>query len=496
MSDKNLNDFFGDELDKQEEQRREAMSSNNPQGFDFDEEQRRRSMYYGIPEYQGQQKYVQRKSKGKTALLITLGALAMVVVFFLGYCTFLFANPDLKFINDVLNLVNENAYIWDESEDKYQRDYAYQAAKAILNSIDQYSTLLTPEEYYELMNSVESSNGISNGLTYTVDDDGSYVIYEVAIGSPAYEAGLFPRDKVVRMTVSGNTDGLPDGSVLNVGVATPVDEFKKYIHSQAIEFTVEREGATVDGVRVVASPYYISTSVEYYFGASNTNMSAPYKDRIDADSLPADTGYIRLTTFMDTTAPQAMASAMAKFKAAGKSKLIFDLSGNGGGRSDVAAEIASYFVYDKSNPSSASITVSVDKDKDNKVIKSETTQSVYGGYFDTSASTPRIAVLTDGGSASASEMLLGAMLDYGTAVQVGAKTYGKGIAQGVIPFKAAKANINGVIVDSYWAAYMTYVKFFTPVSDICHHGTGFTPSADNTAQTYSQKMTKAISALS
>ena len=104
-------------------------------------------------------------------------------------------------------------------------------------------------------------------------------------------------------------------------------------------------------------------------------------------------------------------------------------------------------------------------------------------------------MLTDGYSASASELLLGSLLDYGTAVQVGTTTYGKGIAQGVILLKAALANIDGQLVDSYWAAYMTYVKYYTP-SDFCPHGVGFTPSAQNTADTYQQKMSRAIEILS
>ena len=104
-------------------------------------------------------------------------------------------------------------------------------------------------------------------------------------------------------------------------------------------------------------------------------------------------------------------------------------------------------------------------------------------------------VLADSGSASASEMLLGAVTDYKTAVHVGTKTYGKGIAQGVIPLKAAQANINGEIVDSYWAAYMTYVKFFTPVSDVCHHGTGFEPEPENVAETYDGMIQRALEIL-
>lgn len=492
MADKNLNDFFDDEFNKQQEERRQAEERQKASAA---EEEKRRSMYYGIPEYSGQQQFVSRRSKGKTALIVTLCAVALVVVFFMGYFTFLLANPDLKFINDVLNLVNEQAYIWDESDDKYERDYAYQAAKAILSSIDQYSTLLTPEEFYTLMYGESTPVGASNGVSYTVDADGEYVVYEVGIGSPGYKAGLFTGDIVRKMTVYGNSEGIADGTALEVTPKTDLETFKKYIHSQRIDFVLLRGDETVSINGVVASSSYDSATIEYYFGASATNMSGAYKERINAESMPSDVGYIRLTTFMYDESVAEMESAMALFKSSGKTKLIFDLCGNGGGKSDVAAKIASYLVWDDGNASGDGIVVSVNKDKNDKEVSRQTTDSVYDDYFDVNSSSPQIVVLADSGSASASEMLLGAVTDYKTAVHVGTKTYGKGIAQGVIPLKAAQANINGEIVDSYWAAYMTYVKFFTPVSDVCHHGTGFEPEPENVAETYDGMIQRALEIL-
>ena len=104
-------------------------------------------------------------------------------------------------------------------------------------------------------------------------------------------------------------------------------------------------------------------------------------------------------------------------------------------------------------------------------------------------------MLTNDNTASASEMLIGAMLDYGTAVQVGTTTYGKGIGQGVIQIKPATAVIGGVEYDSFWAAYITYVKFFTPVSNKCMHGIGFAPCESNVAESFEDQMTKALQVL-
>ncbi|MBR2372360.1 MAG: hypothetical protein IKA90_05785, partial [Clostridia bacterium] len=232
MSDKNLNDFFDDELKKQEEKNAKQNYYNNqnsdPFGFDGYDEQKHEQMYRVVPEYNGQQKFVGKKSKSKKGFIIAITALAMVVVYFLGYFSFMLMNPDIKFISDVLNLVNEHAYVLDESEDKYAHNYAYQAANAMLTSIDQYSRLLTPEEFYELMYPQELSTA-SNGLGYSVSDDGEFYIAEVEVGSPAYMQGLFMGDVVAEMDIEGNTDGVADGKYV-ITKDTKTEDFVKYIN--------------------------------------------------------------------------------------------------------------------------------------------------------------------------------------------------------------------------------------------------------------------------
>lgn len=507
MADKNLNDFFDEELKKQEEKTARQQSyynqNQNPYGFDGYDQQKHEQMYRVVPEYngQGQQKYVQKTSRSKKGFIAALVALGMVIVYFLGYFSFMFLNPDLKFINDVLGLIDSYAYVMDESEDKYAHDYAYIAANAMLQSIDQYSRLLTPEEYYELMYPQEIS-AISNGLAYTLSDDGEFVIAEAEVGSPAYKAGLFAGDVVLALNISGNQDGVADGQY-TITKDTAVDDFVKYIHSENITFSIRRDGINLVDAFAVKQESYTGTAVEYYFGDSNTNMSVAYKTRLtSAGTLPSDVGYIRLTSFMDPYTIDGeqgtgdFKKAMDLFKQAGKKKLIFDLTYNTGGRNDISEGVASFLVYDKNKPDGKDVLISTDRDKDDNVISQSKVDSVYASYFDASSSQPQIVVLTNGSSASASELMVGALLDYGTAVQVGTTTYGKGIGQGVIQLKPAQANVGGQIVDSYWAAYMTIIKFYTPVSDVCKHGVGFAPSAENTAQDFDDQMARAIQLLS
>ena len=104
MSNNNFNDFFDEELKKQEETRQRQMSqqNQNPSGFGMqnNQYQQKQQMYRIVPQYSGngQQKFVQKSSSAKKAFLAALIAVGMVVTYFLGYFTFMFTNPDLKFI--------------------------------------------------------------------------------------------------------------------------------------------------------------------------------------------------------------------------------------------------------------------------------------------------------------------------------------------------------------------------------------------------------------
>ena len=509
MSNNNFNDFFDEELKKQEAKQNNSANNQDPFGFGAPNnqqqnnqyQQKHEQMYRVVPEYNGQQKFIQKSSGGKKGFIIAMIAISMIVVYFLGYISFIFFNPDMKFIGDVLGLVKDYGYVTEESDDPYAHNLAYQAANAMLKSIDKYSRLLTPEEYYQLLYPQEIP-GISNGLSYSVSDDGEYYIAEVEVGSPAYNAGLFMGDVVKNITIinNSNTDGVSDGSY-PVSKDTNIEDFKKYIHSTNMYIVVERDGV-VQPAKFVQQKDFDGTAVEYYFGDTTTNMSLEYKTRLLAGGTWSDdVGYIRLTSFMDPLTMDGehgqgdFSKAMALFKNSGKKKLIFDLTYNTGGRDDICSLVASYLVHDSNKTDGKGVVISVDRDKDDNVVGKTTTDSVYQNYFDVNAQKPQIVVLTNGNSASASEMLIGAMLDYGTAVQVGTTSYGKGIGQGVIQIRPATAVIGGVEYDSYWAAYITYVKFFTPQTNKCMHGIGFAPSESNVAESFEEQVSRALQLL-
>ena len=104
---------------------------------------------------------------------------------------------------------------------------------------------------------------------------------------------------------------------------------------------------------------------------------------------------------------------------------------------------------------------------------------------------------TDGNSASASELVTGALKDYGAAVQMGTCTYGKGIAQTIETLNRYKQTfiVNGTSVTMPWAVYFTVDKYYTPAdSNFSNnlHGKGLTPGAEfNNLVTYGELWTAA-----
>lgn len=128
-------------------------------------------------------------------------------------------------------------------------------------------------------------------------------------------------------------------------------------------------------------------------------------------------GYLRLTTFMQNNSPEEMKNAINALKKQGMSALIFDIRSNPGGLLPNAVDIGSLFV------SEGPIVRIVDRDgKEEKLNAS--------GRTALDKNTP-MAVLIDGGSASASEIVAGTLKDNQRAVLIGTRTFGKGLVQTV-----------------------------------------------------------------
>jgi len=272
------------------------------------------------------------------------------------------------------------------------------AIRGMIESLeDPYSSYLTSDQYRESLQGISGEfEGIgaeigtqaadgSQGCA-TLGADCRLVIIAPLAGSPAEEAGLQAGDLVLAadgitldgLTVDGARDRIrgPKGSVVTL--------------------SIERNGA---------EPFAIEI----------TRDVIQQQEVETADYAAGSVGYVQLNGFSDRGADE-LEAALAAHVEAGRSKLILDLRGNPGGYVTAARDVASQFI--------ASGTIFWEQEADGTQIP---TAAEPGG----AATDPAIRVicLIDGGSASASEIVAGALQDTGRATIVGQTSFGKGTVQ-------------------------------------------------------------------
>lgn len=283
------------------------------------------------------------------------------------------------------------------------------AIDAMLQTVDPY-TVYYPKEDREDISQMTTGEYAGIGALLLYKDGGTYVS-EPFENSPAYKGGLRAGDRLLKVDtvdvskftvdkVSKLLRGRPDTQV-RIRVQRP------YVKDSILNFTVTR--------------------------AKIRNSSVPY-----AGVLPDSIGYIRITQFIEDTGKDVRA-ALDSFHAAapGLKGVIIDLRGNGGGLLEQAVDVASNFV-----PKGTEIVRTIGRDKDATKIYKTMRKPLYPDM--------PVAVLTDGGTASASEILAGAMQDLDRGVLVGTRSFGKGLVQTTRPLP-----YGGVLK-------VTVAKYYTP----------------------------------
>lgn len=266
------------------------------------------------------------------------------------------------------------------------------AIGSMLSEIDPYTEYYTSDDR-EAFNSM--TRGEYGGIgSYIMERNGGVYISAPFEDSPAATAGLRAGDLIV-------------------GVDT-VDVRKK--NSTEVTRLLKGDPGTPVTVKVVR-PYVGSDSLlSFTFNRRKLNLpSVPYSGVV-RDSI----GYIRLTSFMEKSA-QEVGDALRKFKDDPRVKgVVLDLRGNGGGLLESAVEIVNYFV-----PKGTEVLRTRGKDKGSEKIYKTTRNPLMPDM--------PLAVLIDGGSASASEITAGAIQDLDRGVLIGSRSYGKGLVQATHP---------------------------------------------------------------
>ena len=265
-----------------------------------------------------------------------------------------------------------------------------EAVNAMLESLDPYTVYVPEEEQEDFQMMLSNTYGGIGAIIYKPDIDGNVVINEPYAGSPAAKAGLRCGDEI--LTIDGNsTHGLTSAEcserMRGKPGTTVVFEVQK-LRGEVVKIPVVRERIVLPAVE--------------YVGMLN-----------EAD------GYVLLNKFTDGVG-QGIRDAYHKLKAQGMKRLVLDLRGNGGGLMNEAVNIVSLFVP------KGSVVVTAKG-------RASGTEQVYKTTTDPVDTQIPILVLVDSGSASASEIVSGALQDYDRATIAGTRTFGKGLVQSIRP---------------------------------------------------------------
>ena len=253
---------------------------------------------------------------------------------------------------------------------------------------DPYTEYISKEEMEEYMQDT-LGNYVGIGIYMVLDEEeGKIKVLSPMKGSPAEQAGIQPGDIIE--TVDGET-------------------YTKEEMSEVSNKIKGKEGTTVKiGIKRGEE------SVEFEVKRENIKVNP-----VEGKVLENNIGYIQFSSFDETTAEDFNAK-YEELQKQGITSLIIDLRNNGGGLVDQAIDIADLFV-EKDTP----LLYEVDKDGNEEVTKAEK---------DVTITMPTI-ILTNENTASASEILAGALKDLGKAKIVGTKTYGKGVIQEILTLK-------------------------------------------------------------
>lgn len=322
---------------------------------------------------------------------------------------------DSSALQELADTIDSQYYFYDDK--KLDNDQLLDAAmRGMVSKLDDpYAQYFTEDEYKKLL-SDNAGDYVGIGISIQVPDETGAKVISVYSGSPADLAGIRKGDFITK--VNGKTTA-----------EKSLDEVITYFSS---DFTVPDELTYLrDGVETTVSVLRAEVHIA----------------RVTSSVLDGNIGYVHISEFNGSVATD-FTSAVDALKQQGINKLIVDLRDNpGGGLTEVLNVAYKLIPQDK-------VIVSIRSNKgDEDVYKSQGTEQ-----YDMP-----IVVLVNSGSASASELLIGALKDYGIATIVGTQTFGKGIVQSYFHLSNNKG----------WVK-MTTDAYYTP-NGVCIHGVGITP---------------------
>jgi len=318
----------------------------------------------------------------------------------------------LKVFTEVLSLIQAN-YV-DEAK---PRDLIYGGIKGMLETLDPHSSFLPPDIFKEMQVETQGSFG-GLGIEITVKDRQLTVVAPIE-GTPADRAGLHPGDRIVKIDGNPTKDMTLQEAVRKLRGPKGTSVTLTILREESpgpFDLTLVREVIEVKSVR--------------------------------AKDLGDGIAYIRISSFQERTGKD-LVKAIEQFQKNGISALVLDLRNDPGGLLNQAVQVSDLFL-----------------DKGQLIVYTEGRIKNQDLRFSAEHGTqvPKVpmVVLVNGGSASASEIVAGALQDWKRALVLGTKTFGKGSVQTVIPLSDGSG------------LRLTTAKYYTPKGRSIH-GTGIVP---------------------
>ncbi|MBI5604957.1 MAG: S41 family peptidase [Deltaproteobacteria bacterium] len=309
--------------------------------------------------------------------------------------------PKIKLFSEALNEIQKK-YV----EEKDSKELIYGAIRGMMNTLDPHSTFLSPEEFKDL--EIETS-GIFSGIGIEITlKDGILTVVSPIEGTPADKAGLLPGDKILQIEEKSTKNMTLNDAVRMIRGAK----------GTKVNLTILHEGAKEP------NKYSIVREV------------IPIKS-VKSKMLEEGYGYVRISTFQEKTDDDVQ-SHLKKLESSkgGLKGLILDLRNDPGGLLNEAVKVADEFLE------SGLIVYTQGRLKEQNL-------KFYAHPNKVKRNFP-LVVLVNEGSASASEIVAGALQDQKRAIVLGAPTFGKGSVQTIIP------------LDDNSGIKLTTARYYTP----------------------------------
>jgi carboxyl-terminal processing protease len=317
---------------------------------------------------------------------------------------------------DIFGFLQDNL----REEDLDLRDVEYAAVNGMLRTLDPHSVLLTPDVYNEMRTSTRGQFG---GLGIVIAlRDGLLTIVRPLPGTPAERAGLLKNDRIIK---------IDEEATLNM----PLDEAVKRLRGTPgsdVDVWIRR-----DGTGGFQKPKKVKLT-----------RAIIHLDSVESRMLSGGIGYVKITSFQGNT-HEDMERSLAELHRQPMKGLILDLRDNPGGLLEQAVRIADAFL------TTGTIVTTSSNDPSQRDEKFATREGTEPNY--------PMVVLVNGGSASASEIVAGALQNHDRALVVGQRTFGKGSVQLLYDFP-----------DDGSALKLTIAQYLTP-GDVSIQGVGIVP---------------------